>query len=104
MSLLPGTNISVGLLILPLGFSMLVEGKFSKQVSFMGTGISAGCLISYLGFRLPVEGGFFECLFGCQSFCWEDAVLMRFLPEASLPCGFLISCLGVRVPVGKTFS
>ena len=72
MSLLPGTSISVGLLILPLGFSMPVEGKFSKQVSFMGTGISAGCLISYLGFRLPVEGG------------------------------FLNSCLGVSLSVGKT--
>ena len=70
----------------------------------MGTGISAGCLISYLGFRLPVEGGFFECLFGCQSFCWEDVMLMRVLPGASLPWGFLISCLGISLPVGFLIS
>ena len=45
-----------------------------------------------------------DFLFGCPSSCWEDIFLMRLLSGASLHFGFLISCLGVRLPVGKSFS
>ena len=45
-----------------------------------------------------------DFLFGCQSSCWEGIFLMSLLSGATLPAGLLISCLGVSLPVGNTFS
>ena len=56
-----------------------------------GTSLPAGFLIS-------------DFLFGCQPSCWEGMFSMSLLCGASLPVGLLISCLGVSLPVGKTFS
>ena len=46
----------------------------------------------------------FEFLLRRQSSCWEDIFLMSLLSGASLAVVFLNSCLGVSLPVGRTFS
>ena len=82
----------------------------------LGASLSVGFEVSCLGVRLPVGKAFsqrvffqskssfsdVDLLFGCQSSCWEDIFIMSLLSGAGLSVGFVISCLGVSLPVGKT--
>ena len=45
-----------------------------------------------------------DLLFGCQSSCWENISSKSLLSGAGLSVGFVTSCLGAVLPVGKTFS
>ena len=62
--------------------------KFLNESSFWGKSF---CLVC-------------DFLFGCQPSCREDIFLMSLLSGSRLSVGFVISCLGVGLPVGKTFS
>ncbi len=88
ISLLSGASLPVGFLISCLGVILPVGKKFLNESSFWG--------------------GFFcwvcDFLFGCQSSCREDILLISLLSGSGLSVGFVISCLGVGLPVGKTFS
>ena len=71
-----------------------------SSLEFEGT-----CLTEHLEhFVLQSLCWVFDLLFGCQSSYLEDIFLMSLLSGANLSVGFLISYLGVSVPVGKTFS
>ena len=88
ISLLCGASLPVGFLISCLGVILPVGKKFLNESSFWG--------------------GFFcwvcDFLFGCPSSCREDILLISLLSGSRLSVGFVISCLGVGLPVGKTFS
>ena len=88
ISLLCGASLPVGFLISCLGVILPVGKKFLNESSFWGRSFCWVC----------------DFLFGCQSSCREDILLISLLSGSGLSVGFVISCLGVGLPVGKTFS
>ena len=88
MSLLSGASLPLGFVISCLGVRLPVGKKFLTESSLWGRSFCWVC----------------DFLFGCQSSCREDILLISLLSGSGLSVGFVISCLGVGLPVGKTFS